>query len=162
MKVAFIYAMLIFMTVEGSATGTARAAAMAGELRELAAKFKRRLQEQVYLGDLTLSQVSVLGHLMREGPSTVSSLARAERMRPQSMGATVAALEQAGLVSRTQDPNDGRQTILSLTPACLKRIKAGRAAKEDWLSGAIQSKLSQREQDKLEAAIELLKRIVDS
>jgi DNA-binding MarR family transcriptional regulator len=82
-------------------------------------------------------------------------------MRPQSMGATVSALEAAGLVSGSPDPQDGRQTILSLTSACREWIKTSRAAKEDWLFQAIQSKLSLQEQGELAKAVELLKRLAE-
>lgn len=91
----------------------------------------------------------------------MTSLARAEGMRPQSMGATVSALEAAGLVNGSPDPEDGRQTILSLSPACREWIKAGRAAKEDWLFRAIQSKLSPEEQGELAKGVELLKRLAE-
>jgi DNA-binding MarR family transcriptional regulator len=63
----------------------------------------------------------------------VTTLARAEGVRPQPMSATVSALESAGLVGGSPDPGDGRQTILSLTDTCQEWLKAGRAAKEDWL-----------------------------
>ena len=139
----------------------AAALALAGELRILIGKLRRRLREQTHLGDLTWSQVSVLGHLDREGPATVTTLARAEGVRPQSMGATVAALEAAGLVSGAPDPADGRQTILSLTPACEEWLKASRAAREDWLSRSIQARFSPKEQRELAAAVELLKRLAD-
>jgi DNA-binding MarR family transcriptional regulator len=138
------------------------ALALAGELRVVLGKLKRRLREQAYLGDLTWSQVSVLGHLAREGPATVTELARAEGVRPQSMGATVAALQAAGLISGVPDPQDGRQTILSLTPRCRDLIKAGRAAREDWLLRAIQTSLSADEATQLAAAVELLKRLAAS
>ena len=65
----------------------------------------------------------------------------------------------AGLVKGSPDPADGRQTILSLTDACRKMVKANRAAKEDWLFRAIRTKLSSAEQEKLAAALELVKRI---
>ena len=78
------------------------------------------------------------------------------------MGATVATLEAAGLVKGAPDPADGRQTILSLTAACRELLKARRAAKEDWLFRAIQTKLSSAEQEKLAATLELLKRLADS
>lgn len=136
-----------------------RASALAGELRVLIGQLKRRLREQNHLGDLTWSQVSVLIRLEREGPATVTTLARAEGMRPQSMGANVSVLETAGLVSGAPDPNDGRQTILSLTEACRERIKAGRAAREDWLFHAIQTNLAPHEQEELASAVELLKRL---
>src|SRR5579859_2215710 len=106
-------------------------AALAAEIRVMAGQLRRRLREQSSLGDLTESQLGVLRRLDSEGPATVSALARAEGMRPQSMGANIAALETAGLVSGTPDPNDGRQTIWSLTAACRERVKAGRMARED-------------------------------
>lgn len=139
----------------------ARAAALASELRVLVGQLKRRLREQAHFADLTFSQVSVLLHLERDGPATVTSLARTEGVRPQSMGATVSALEGAGLVSGEPDPNDKRQTILSLTPTCRDLIKAARAAREDWLLRTIQAKLSAAEQDELARAMPLLKRLAE-
>ena len=103
----------------------------------------------------------MLARVEREGPATVTTLARTEGVRPQSMGATVSVLEAAGLVSRKPDPTDGRQTILSLTAACREWIKAGWAAKEDWLFRAIRTKLASGEQEELATAVELLKRLVD-
>lgn len=138
-----------------------RASALAQDLRALLGKLKRRLREQAQGEDLTPSQVSVLLRLEKDGPATASSLARAEGMRPQSMGAVIAALEGAGLVSGAPDPNDGRQTHLSLTAACRKRVQDGRAARQDWLSRTIRSRLSPPEQTELAKAVELLKRLID-
>jgi DNA-binding MarR family transcriptional regulator len=59
------------------------------------------------------------------------------------------------------DPADGRQTLFSLTPACLKTLKTGRAMKEDWLFRALQAQLTPREQDELAAAIKLLQRLAE-
>ena len=140
----------------------ARALALAGELRVVLGKLKRRFRERTHLGDLTWSQVSVLLRLERDGSATVTTLARAEGMRPQSMGANVSALEAAGLVSGAPDPDDGRQTILSLSPACRERIEAGRAAREDWLFRAIQTSLAPHEQAELARAVELLTRLAES
>lgn len=139
-----------------------RALTVAAELRVVVSRLIRRLREQADVGDLTSSQKSVLLHLEREGPATVTMLARAQNMRPQSMGAIVATLEVAGLVDGAPDPGDGRQTILSLTAACREMITAGRAARQDWLFRAIQTNLDQREQEQLADAIELLKRLAAS
>ena len=138
---------------------TMRALAMASDLRILIGQLKRRLREEATLGDFTPSQIAVLRRLHDDGPATVTALARAEGVRSQSMGATVAALEAAGMVSGSPDPNDGRQTILSLTAACRKKVLAGRAAHEDWLFRTIQSKLTLKEQGELAHAVELLKRV---
>ena len=137
------------------------ASALAGDLRALIGKLKRRLREQGNTGDLTPSQMSVLLRLEREGPTTMSNLARAEGMRPQSMGSAVAVLEAAGFVTGAPDPNDGRQTILSLTDTCRERITEGRSARQDWLFRTIRARLSPQEQKDLAATVELLKRLVD-
>ncbi|WP_022903409.1 MarR family winged helix-turn-helix transcriptional regulator [Curtobacterium sp. B8] len=74
--------------------------------------------------EVTASQTAALGRLLRYGESTVADLARAEGVRPQSMGATVQALVDLGYAERRQDPSDGRRTLVRATPA-------GAAARED-------------------------------
>jgi DNA-binding MarR family transcriptional regulator len=138
-----------------------RAYTLAAGLRTVIGKLKRRLREHGSGGDLTFSQVSVILRLESEGSATVSGLARAEGMRPQSMAAVIGPLEAAGLLSSAPDPGDGRQTLLSLSKTCQKWIQEGRAARQDWLTRTIQSKLSAQEQEKLAAAVELLARIAE-
>lgn len=135
---------------------------LAGDLRVLIGRLRRRLRDETQPGDYNWSQISILGRLDRDGPATVSSLARAEDMRPQSMGAIVASLQAAGLISAAPHPTDGRQTLLTITDACRDLVRNHRAAREDWLSKAIQSKLSTDEQHALAHGVELLKRLVDS
>ena len=77
------------------------------------------------------------------------------------MSAVVTPLQEAGLVSGSPDPSDGRQTLMSLTPKCLKRLQEGRAARQDWLTTTISQKLSVQEQEKLQAALALLTRLVE-
>lgn len=92
----------------------------------------------------------------------MTALARMAGVRSQSMGATIAGLEALGLIAGTPDPKDGRQTILSLTPACRELIRTGRAARHDWLMRAIQTKLNAEEQAQLALAMQLLNRLVDT
>lgn len=145
----------------GNSIGAAHVSALAEDLRLLIGTLKRRLREQGQGQDLPPSQVAILLRLEKHGPATVSSLARSEGMRPQSMSASIAALETAGLVRGTPDPDDGRQTIMSLTDACRERLRTGRAARQDWLSRTIAARLSPHEQQELAAAVRLLKRLAD-
>ena len=82
-------------------------------------------------------------------------------MRPQSMSAVVAPLLDAGLVRSAPDPSDGRQTLMSLTPKCLRSLQEGRDARQDWLSATILQKLSAGEQETLQAALALLTRLAE-
>lgn len=134
---------------------------LAETLRLMSGKLRRRLREHGTLGDLTPSQVAALARLERDGPATVTGLARAESMRPQSMGTIMAALEAAGLVSGSPHPGDRRQTLISLTAACRERLARGRAARQDWLSQAIADELTVAEQDQLATGLTLLSRVID-
>ena len=87
---------------------------LAAEMRAVFRKLKLRVREHGGGNDLRPSQSSVVLRLEKDGAATVSSLARAEGMRPQSMSAIVAPLQESGLVRGAPDPSDGRQTLMSL------------------------------------------------
>jgi DNA-binding MarR family transcriptional regulator len=139
-----------------------RAARIAVALTALVPKLRRRLRERATIGDFAPSHVAVLVRLDRDGPATASQLAASEGMRPQSMSAIVAALLSDGLIEAKPDPEDGRQTILSITAACRRQIATARAARADWLSQTIRAKLSPVEQRQLDDCIELLERLADA
>jgi DNA-binding MarR family transcriptional regulator len=139
----------------------ATAADLAAQLRTILSRLKRRLREQGGPGDLTPSQVSVLLRLEKDGAATVSALARAEGIRPQSMSSIVTSLQDAGLVRGFPDPNDGRKTLMSLSKKCQKRLQEVRAARQDWLTAMIVQKLSAQEQRQLATTFELLSRLTE-
>ena len=136
-------------------------AAIAAQLRAVAVGLIRRLRSTASPGDLTWSQEAALLRLETGGPQTISQLARAEGTRSQSMGAIVAVLEAQGLVDRTADSNDGRQSIVTLTDAGRRALDDARAVKQDWLAERLTHELDQHERGVLAQAIPLLQRIVD-
>jgi DNA-binding MarR family transcriptional regulator len=132
---------------------------LASELRVVLGQVIRRLRAEYRF---SLSQASVLGRLDREGPKSVSDLATADRVRPQSMAQTVGELEAGGLVSRRPDPADGRRALVELTEQGLAALHADRAQREGWLARAIAEGFSEREQELLEEAVGLLRRLADA
>lgn len=136
-------------------------AAVAAQLRAVTVGLVRRLRSTASPGDLTWSQESALFRLETGGPQTISQLARAEGTRSQSMGAIVAILEAQGLVDRTADSNDGRQSIVTVTDAGRRSLDEARAVKQDWLTERLTHELDQHEQGVLAKAVPLLQRIVD-
>ncbi len=132
---------------------------VASDLRVVLGQLIRRLRAE---NRFPLSQVAVLGRLDRCGPRSVSDLALAERVRPQSMAQTVADLETDGFVTRRPDPDDRRRALVELTGEGLTRLQADRAARDGWLARAIADKLSPADQDTLESAVELLRQLADS
>jgi DNA-binding MarR family transcriptional regulator len=135
------------------------ASTLAAELRSTFGNLKRKVRQQGQQNDFTSSQTALILRLEKDGPATVSSLARAEGMRPQSMSAVIAPLQEKGFVAGAADPNDGRKMLMSLTKTCRKWITDGRAARQDWLTQAIRQNLSPQEQKQVSSAIHLLARL---
>ena len=138
-----------------------RCEALASDLREVMSALIKRLRAESTAQPLSTSQVEVLVRLHKAGPSTVADLARAERVTPQSMGTTVAALEDEGLVARTADRGDARRWNASLTAAGRRVLLEGRAARQAWLSRAIEERLVGAEQRQLADGIALLRKLLD-
>ena len=134
--------------------------ALAADLRIVLVGMRKRLRQEATLGDFSFNQLQVVLRLERDGPATVSALAKAEGMRPQSMSEMVAVLKAGGLLAGAPDPADGRQTLISLTPACERALRANRSAREDWLFHAIHQQLAPAEQAQLRAACALLQRLL--
>jgi DNA-binding MarR family transcriptional regulator len=137
---------------------TTDSALLASELRLILGRLVRRLRAE---GHLPLAQLAVLGRLERGGATTVSALATAERVRPQSMSQTVGELETDGLVTRSPDPTDRRQLLVELTDAGHTALADERRHREGWLARAIAEDLSPSERATLEAALEPLRRLAD-
>jgi len=118
---------------------------------------------QIPTGDeLTLSESAALARLDRGGPATAAALARAEQISPQSMGATLAALEARGLIERTPDPEDGRRVILSLNDAGLQILRDRRNARTERLAQVLASELTPAELEQVMAVAPLLERLTQS
>jgi DNA-binding MarR family transcriptional regulator len=131
---------------------------LASELRVVLGRLIRRLRSE---HRFSLSQGSVLGRLDREGPQSTSKLASAERVRPQSMGQTVAELESQGLIARRPDPADGRSALVELTDAGRAELREDRGRREGWLAEAIEENFSDGERETLDEAVRLLGRLAD-
>ena len=112
-------------------------------------------------GDLTLPETSALSRLDRGGPATSSDLARLEKISPQSMGVTVAALLERGLVARERDPEDGRRIMLSVTAAGRDLLLARRGARTEQIARALADGFTQAELAQLRSVTALLDRLAE-
>jgi DNA-binding MarR family transcriptional regulator len=127
-------------------------------------RLRARLRAESAPSDMrwTWSQISTLNRIAEEGPATVSDLAVAEHVRPQSMAETVAALRREGLVTAKSDPTDGRKTLMSITPAGRKLILNISPIREAWLEAAIEQHLTRADRRTLLKAADIMERLADS
>jgi DNA-binding MarR family transcriptional regulator len=130
------------------------------ELLSAMGQLVRRLRAEAGSGELGWNQVAVLARLDTE-PMTTADLARAETMKPQSMGTLLAQMEEEGWVRRKPHPTDGRQILYELTAAGREGRYKSRLAKREWLLAAI-SKLDRAQQQELFAATDIIRQIAES
>jgi DNA-binding MarR family transcriptional regulator len=120
----------------------------------------RRVRAASGVQDVSWSQMSVLKRVATSGPMTIADLARAESVKPQSMGTTIAVLEDMRFVERTPHPTDGRQIHIRLTAQGAAELQRTGDAKRAWIQQAIH-KLDERERQTLFAASEIMKRLAE-
>lgn len=145
--------------VSDSAGSDAALRETAVRLRVGIGAFKRRTQLTVAEGDLTAPQLMALSRLDRFGPATTAELARQEQITPQAMGATVASLEELGLVVRSPDTADGRRSLLSLTANGRTAISTGRGVVADKIAAALAKSFTPEEIATLDEAAILIQRL---
>ena len=121
----------------------------------------RKMKQAPLDGDLTMAESSALSRLERGGPATSSDLARLERISPQSMGVTVAALLDRGLIERSRDPEDGRRIVLSITSAGVRTVHDKRGARTELIAAALRDAFTARELSQLMAVVPLLERLAE-
>ena len=135
---------------------------VAAALRVSIGLLLRRLRQVQVKGELSLPESSALVRLDRGGPTTPGELAKLEQISPQSMGATLAALETRGLVERRPDPRDGRRVVLSATEAGRAVLLDRRNERTGQLAQALSAGFTPAELSQLMAAAPLLERLAQS
>jgi DNA-binding MarR family transcriptional regulator len=134
---------------------------VAAALRVAIGLLVRRLRQTQSEGELTLAETSALSRLDRGGPATSSDLAKQDRISPQSMGATLAALEQRGLIERQRDPGDGRRIVLSISEAGRQVVSDRRGARTEQIAAALRGGFTDGEVGQLLAVVPLLERLAE-
>lgn len=138
------------------------------DLEEIAGPFvlaisilRRRLRQLPVDDGVTLPEMTALVRLDRGGPQTGSALAKAEQISPQSMGATIATLEDKGLIERAPDPADGRRIVLSLTDAGSDVVRRKRAVRTKQLADVLAT-LDPADVELLRAATPAIERLAEA
>lgn len=136
------------------------ATALAARLRLAVTRLARRLRQEAEAG-VTPSMLSALSSAERQGSLTMRDLCHAEQVQPPTMTRIVAALVEAGLVVREQDPADGRVAWVTVTTEGRRLLERSRRRKEAYLAKSLRS-LEPQELRTLEAAAQILERLTDA
>jgi DNA-binding MarR family transcriptional regulator len=134
---------------------------LAADLRDSVKKLARRLRQQLSKDDISTGQFSVLAALATRGPRTPRELADIERVQPPSMTRTLTYLVDAGLVDRTDHPQDGRQVLMSITDQGLAVVQETRRRRTAWLAQRL-AELTPDERAVLKEASTIVLRLAES
>jgi DNA-binding MarR family transcriptional regulator len=145
-------------------SGSGQPSEAATELMKAMTRLRARLRTESAPSEMswTWSQLTTLGRIIEEGPTTTSALAQAEHVRRQSMAETLAVLHAAGLICSEQDPDDGRKTLITASRKGKALLRNIPTAREAWLNVALETLLDPSEQQLLLKAAALMNRIAAS
>jgi DNA-binding MarR family transcriptional regulator len=128
-------------------------------LRLVIARTARRLRQEAG-EELSPSQAAALATIDRHGPLTPSELADRERVKRPTATRVIARLEETGLVHRTRDPQDGRSSLVALSPAGRDLLARVRTRKDAYLDRRLRD-LDAEERATLDRAAAILERVLE-
>lgn len=138
---------------------TLTSASLAADLRVAVTRTTRRVRAERSSDAITDGQYTVLAKIDCDGPQTPRVLADFEHVQPPSMTRTINALVEAGLATRADHPDDGRQVLVDITDAGRAEIKETRRRRNAWLARRL-ADLTPQERDTLAEAAAILLRVV--
>ncbi|OBI50656.1 MarR family transcriptional regulator [Mycobacterium kyorinense] len=133
---------------------------LASDLSLAVMRLARQLRFRRPQSPVSLSQLSALSTLAKDGPMTPGALACRERVRPPSMTRVIASLADLGFVDRVAHPDDGRQVLVSVSDAGSELLEAEYRASQEWLAQRLAG-LDRAERDTLRNAADLILALVD-
>ncbi|PEG53142.1 MarR family transcriptional regulator [Mycolicibacterium diernhoferi] len=133
---------------------------LASDLSLAVVRLARQLRFRRPDSPVSLTQLSALATVAKEGPMTPGALAARERVRPPSMTRVIASLVDVGFIDRTAHPDDGRQVLITVSASGTELIEAERRASREWLAQRL-AELTADERATLLAAADLMLAIVD-
>jgi DNA-binding MarR family transcriptional regulator len=147
------------MVASRSVAAADEAASLADRLHSVAIHLLRRLRRTDPLTGASPAQLSALSVLMG-GPRTVGELAAAEQVQPPTMSRLIRELEQAGLVTRARDQDDGRVVWIQWTKDGEDVLTRGRELRIATLAGQIRA-LSAADRRALMAGLTVAERLLE-
>jgi DNA-binding MarR family transcriptional regulator len=133
---------------------------LATALRPSLLRLVRVLRQQRAELSITLTHLSAMATLEKNGPMSPGELASQERVQPPSMTKVLATLEEVGFVRREPHPTDRRQAIIVLTPTGLELLESERRVRDAWLNNQIE-RLDPQEREALRAALPVLDKLAE-
>jgi DNA-binding MarR family transcriptional regulator len=113
--------------------------AVADRLHSAALHLLRRLRIEDETLGISAPRLSALSVLVFGGPRRIGELADAEQVEPPTMTRLVDALQRAGYVTRSPDPDDRRAVVIRATASGVRALNKGRSQRVEALAAELRS-----------------------
>jgi DNA-binding MarR family transcriptional regulator len=128
---------------------------VSARLRGVVMRLSRQLNASATHQGLTPSQASALGLINHRGPLSLSELAGIEGLNPTMVSRIVGKLDELGLISRRQNPQDLRSALVEITDSGRQASERVRTERSKVLSACFEQ-LSAAEQESVVTALPAL------
>jgi DNA-binding MarR family transcriptional regulator len=133
-------------------------ASLSSDLRMAVTRLSRTLRAQKADASMSDAQFSALAQLQRYGPRSLAALSEAEGVTPPSMTKTVNALIDRGLVGKSEDTEDKRKILLTVTDAGDAVVRETRRRRDAWLAPRL-AHLTPTERRTIAEATDIMRRL---
>jgi DNA-binding MarR family transcriptional regulator len=140
-------------------TSTQELTEQAARLRLAVNRMARRLRQEAGT-ELGPASIAALATIERSGPLTPSEVARIEGVQRPTATRILTRLTEAGLLSRTADPDDGRSSIVQITAAGRKTLNRLRRRTTAYLAKTMRD-LPDEDVATLARAAEILEQVLE-
>jgi DNA-binding MarR family transcriptional regulator len=135
-------------------------ASLGVELLGVVAKLNRLATQRTRL-PLPWAQGRLLSTIEDQGAARISDLADLDHCSQPTMTMQVRRLEDAGLVTRSPDPDDARAVLIRITPKGVQTLARARADRAAVVDPAI-ARLDPEDRQTLAAAVRVMQRLLDN
>lgn len=131
---------------------------LGADLLSVVARINRLANQRVRM-PIPFAQARLLSTIEDQGEARISDLAALDHCSQPTMTTQVRRLEDAGMVTRTSDPQDARAVLIRITPdgvAALRQARLDRGAAID----PYLERLSDAERECLTEAVVVMRRLI--
>ncbi|MFO7165346.1 MAG: MarR family transcriptional regulator [Mycolicibacterium hassiacum] len=132
---------------------------LGADLLAVVARLNRLATQRARL-PLPYAQARLLSTIEDQGEARISDLAALDHCSQPTMTNQVRRLEEAGLVSRTVDPSDGRAVLIRITPKGVETLRQARVQRGAAIDPYLE-RLTPEERATLATAVGILRRLLD-
>jgi DNA-binding MarR family transcriptional regulator len=134
---------------------------LSSSLRTVISTLHKSLRKQAdSVKEYSMTEVETIGHLFRSPTLLPTELAALTRVKTQSMSQILKKMEEQGIIKRIPSKDDKRKVYISLTPFGKKMVEKVKYDKDEWLKGAIEKSLTDKEMELLEKVLPVLNKLV--